>query len=173
MSDSFCAHAEEAALILANLDLNGTLGIAYLGAVISCMYVPHLISASGAPLNAGLFWGGYMARIYGVTCIQTFHYFRSHQSKTDGWHLRSVVGIVVLVVSVDYAHDLVSLGCVPSVLRISAVVAPKSCLTHFAQVSGHGPPGYHCSSSLLLCHHELLQSVRTPEGFMVRLHVYS
>ena len=156
MSDSFCAHAEEAALILANLDLNGTLGIAYLGAVISCMYVPQLISTSHAPLNAAPFWGGHAARIYGVTCIQTFHYFRSHQSKTDGWHLRSVVGIVVLVVSFEYAHDLVPLGCIPSVLTISAAVAPISHLTPFAQVSGHGPPGYHCSSSLLLCHHELL-----------------
>ena len=90
MSDSFCAHAEEAALILANVDLNGTLGITYIGGAISCMYVPCFLRTLRALNEASS--GADIARIYGVTCIQTFHYFRSHRSETDGWYLRSVVG---------------------------------------------------------------------------------
>lgn len=56
MSSSFCAHAEEAALILANVDLNGTMGIAYIGGTISCMYAPPLLRTSGALTT--LFCGG-------------------------------------------------------------------------------------------------------------------
>ncbi|KAI1783894.1 hypothetical protein LXA43DRAFT_1102026 [Ganoderma leucocontextum] len=78
MSD-FCVHAEEAALILANVDLNSTMGIALIGGAISCM-------------------------IYGVTCIQTFHYFRSQQSKTDAWYLRNVVALLLLL---DTAHQAI------------------------------------------------------------------
>ena len=48
MSSQFCAHAEEAALILANVDLNGTMGIAYIGGAISCMYVLYLFVTSRA-----------------------------------------------------------------------------------------------------------------------------
>lgn len=44
-------------------------------------------------------------RIYGVTCIQTFHYFRSQQSKTDAWYLRNVVGTKPLVVLSEHADD--------------------------------------------------------------------
>ncbi|KAM5544667.1 hypothetical protein V8D89_001565 [Ganoderma adspersum] len=79
MSDQFCAHAEEAALILANVDLNGTMGIAYIGGAISCM-------------------------IYGVTCIQTFHYFRSQQAKADAWYLRNIVGALLFL---DTAHQAI------------------------------------------------------------------
>ncbi|PIL32214.1 hypothetical protein GSI_05459 [Ganoderma sinense ZZ0214-1] len=79
MSEAFCAHAEAAALILANVDLNGTMGIAYIGGVLSCM-------------------------VYGVTCIQTFHYFRSQQSRVDAWYLRNIVALLLFL---DTGHQAI------------------------------------------------------------------
>ncbi|RDX44528.1 hypothetical protein OH76DRAFT_1486971 [Lentinus brumalis] len=53
--------------ILSNLDRDGTLGMGYLGAVVSSL-------------------------IYGITCIQTFQYYRSPKGQGDPTYIRAFVG---------------------------------------------------------------------------------
>ncbi|PIL33640.1 hypothetical protein GSI_04263 [Ganoderma sinense ZZ0214-1] len=60
-----------AAFSLAGIDLGSTLGVTFLGVALSSM-------------------------IYGITCLQTFIYYRSPRAKTDGAILRSLVATVFL-----------------------------------------------------------------------------
>ncbi|KAI0706352.1 hypothetical protein C8Q76DRAFT_749278 [Earliella scabrosa] len=62
---------EQAKAILAAIDKGATIGVAYLGVAISSM-------------------------IYGVTCIQTFQYYRSEKAKTDMSFLRAIVRSLTL-----------------------------------------------------------------------------
>ena len=171
MSSQFCAHAEEAALILANVDLNGTMGIAYIGGTISCMYAPPpFLRTSGVRSQRC----SAADRIYGVTCIQTFHYFRSQQAKADAWYLRNIVSVMMLL-SQSRAGVLTTgesgtrLGPFCNSESLSSFLDTPS-HSFPSQVPGHGSPSYHHSSSLLLRYHELRQSLCASEGFMVRLH---
>ncbi|CDO77814.1 hypothetical protein BN946_scf184722.g6 [Trametes cinnabarina] len=67
------------ALILSQVELGPTTGVGYLGVAISSM-------------------------IYGVTCIQTFHYFRSPRCGNDTTYLKSVVVALWLL---DTAHQAI------------------------------------------------------------------
>ena len=114
-------------------------------------------------------------RIYGVTCIQTFHYFRSQQAKADAWYLRNIVSPILL--SQSLASLLTTGEPEP---RLGPFCNSESLSSFFdtpshsspPQVPGHGSPSYHHSSSLLLWYNELRQSLRASEGFMVRLSIH-
>ncbi|TBU47723.1 hypothetical protein BD309DRAFT_855387 [Dichomitus squalens] len=58
--------ADSNAVLLAQINKGGTIGVGYLGVVASSM-------------------------VYGVTCIQTFQYYRSERAKTDGFWLHGIV----------------------------------------------------------------------------------
>ncbi|KAI0788102.1 hypothetical protein C8Q74DRAFT_1255718 [Fomes fomentarius] len=64
-------------VMLLNTDLNGTIGVLFLGAVFSSM-------------------------IYGLTCLQTFQYFRSHRAASDG---RCIHLLVLLLLALDTFHQ--------------------------------------------------------------------
>lgn len=70
--------ADQAALILASIDKGSTIGVVYLGVAISSM-------------------------VYGVTCIQTFQYYRSAKAKVDMSFLRVIVGLLWLLDTIHQA----------------------------------------------------------------------
>jgi len=61
------------------LDVRYTYGVGYLGSVIS-------------------------SALFGVTCIQTFYYFRSNARHKDGWFVKSMV---ILLMLLDIAHQVI------------------------------------------------------------------
>ncbi|OJT15445.1 hypothetical protein TRAPUB_7990 [Trametes pubescens] len=72
------------AALFQEISLGGTLGVTFLGVCVSSM-------------------------LYGVTCLQTFTYYRSLKAKTDGWLLRSLVAALL---AFDSAHQAVVIHAV-------------------------------------------------------------
>ncbi|TBU57595.1 hypothetical protein BD310DRAFT_880532 [Dichomitus squalens] len=64
--------ADSNAVLLAQINKGGTIGVGYLGVVASSM-------------------------VYGVTCIQTLQYYRSERAKTDGFWLHGIVRVESLI----------------------------------------------------------------------------
>ncbi|KAJ8463958.1 hypothetical protein ONZ51_g9912 [Trametes cubensis] len=83
--------ADEAALILSQIQLGPTIGVTYLGVAIS-------------------------SAIYGVTCIQTFQYFRSPMRSSDATFLKLVVSVLwvldsvhqALIISIPYHYLIIN-----------------------------------------------------------------
>lgn len=48
-------------------------------------------------------------RLYGVTCLQTFTYYRSAKAKNDGWPLWSLVALIVSPLGKAKLTDVFSL----------------------------------------------------------------
>lgn len=65
-----------AQLLLSNVSIDGTLGVGYLGVVISTI-------------------------VYGITCCQAFYYFRSQRAKRDRWHLKMLVTVLMVASTVQ------------------------------------------------------------------------
>ena len=66
--------------------IGATIGITYIALVLSLMYVLHLASDKEAlPTLIAIH------SLYGVTCCQTFNYYRSLRSQADTWILKLVV----------------------------------------------------------------------------------
>ncbi|KAI0718565.1 hypothetical protein C8T65DRAFT_827520 [Cerioporus squamosus] len=98
--------------LLGNLDRNGTLGMGYLGAVVSAL-------------------------IYGITCIQTFQYYRSPKSQGDPSYIRAFVLLLwvldtvhqVFVVYAFYHYLVIGYG-LPSTLIYLSWSIPASLVTN-------------------------------------------
>ena len=81
---------QQAALILASIDKGATIGVAYLGVAISAMYVSSIVDIESVGSRSS-------CRIYGVTCIQTFQYYRSEKARADMTFLRFIVCVFTLL----------------------------------------------------------------------------
>ena len=73
-------------LKLIGVDIGATIGLVYFALVLSLMYVLHLPSDKEALLTPIV-----IHSLYGVTCCQTFNYYRSLRSQADTWILKLVV----------------------------------------------------------------------------------
>lgn len=71
-------------LILAALDLGSTIGVAFIGVAISSM-------------------------AYGVTCCQTFYYYRSNRGRADPWYYKTLVAVLLILDSLHQALIIHSL----------------------------------------------------------------
>ncbi|KIP03756.1 hypothetical protein PHLGIDRAFT_37268 [Phlebiopsis gigantea 11061_1 CR5-6] len=67
----------ESQAILSQMHRGNTIGVAYLGVAISAM-------------------------MYGVTCCQTFYYYRSAKGQSDPWYLKTLVAILLVL---DSTHE--------------------------------------------------------------------
>ncbi|PIL32260.1 hypothetical protein GSI_05505 [Ganoderma sinense ZZ0214-1] len=72
------AAAAETAFLLAHLNRGGTIGVSLIGVAVSAM-------------------------IYGVTCIQTFQYYRSENYKEDQWIVKTLVPVLLVL---DSTHEI-------------------------------------------------------------------
>ncbi|KAL1949733.1 hypothetical protein VTO73DRAFT_8614 [Trametes versicolor] len=70
--------------IFKEISLGGTLGVTFIGVCVSSM-------------------------LYGVTCLQTFTYYRSMKAKNDGWPLWSLVALIVSPLGKAKLTDVFSL----------------------------------------------------------------
>lgn len=62
-------------------------------------------------------------RAYGVTCCQTFYYYRSNRGRADPWYYKTLVSPQVYLPLV-VTHD--PLGCRPSVIPFALARAPNA-----------------------------------------------
>lgn len=95
------------AALFQEISLGGTLGVTFLGVCVSSMCVSFIHTHRLYALMRG------QRRLYGVTCLQTFTYYRSLKAKTDGWLLRSLVRSLALRRIWGHSADmlLISEGC--------------------------------------------------------------
>ncbi|KAH9848467.1 hypothetical protein C2E23DRAFT_436931 [Lenzites betulinus] len=77
-----------AAALLAGFNIGDTLGVTFLGVCISSM-------------------------LYGVTCLQTWHYYRSSRGKSDGWLMWLLVATLLVF---DSTHQAIVIHAVYSYL---------------------------------------------------------
>ncbi|KAI1789715.1 hypothetical protein LXA43DRAFT_1020080 [Ganoderma leucocontextum] len=57
----------------------------------------------GLSYGAGYLSVAFSSMLYGVACLQTFHYFRTTKAKTDGWVIKALVIFMLIVNTVQQA----------------------------------------------------------------------